>query len=48
MTTTTIDESGPWQMARPGSAERIAAVALGAHERGPACLAHLPRFCLQS
>jgi hypothetical protein len=35
-------------MARPGIAERIAAVALGPHERGAACLAHLPGFCLQS
>jgi len=42
------EEAELMTMARPGAAERIAAVAIGAHERGPACLAHLPGFCLQS
>jgi protein-L-isoaspartate(D-aspartate) O-methyltransferase len=42
------EEAELMTVARPGIADRIAAVALDAHERGPACLAHLPGFCLQS
>ena len=42
------EEAELMTMMRPGIAARIAAVALDAHERGPACLAHVPGFCLQS
>jgi protein-L-isoaspartate(D-aspartate) O-methyltransferase len=42
------EEAELMTMARPGTAERITAVAVGVHERGPACVAHLPGFCLQS
>lgn len=42
------EEAELMTMARPGTVERIRAVEIDPHERGPACLAHLPGFCLQS
>jgi hypothetical protein len=42
------EEAELMTLVRPGTVEQIRAIAIDAHERGPACLAHLPGFCLQS
>ena len=41
------DEAELMALLKPGAVTQIRAAALDAHERGPACLAHLPGFCLQ-
>ena len=41
------EEAELMALARPGALDPFRAVAIDAHERGPACLAHLPGFCLQ-
>jgi hypothetical protein len=42
------EEAELMALVKPGAVEQIRAVAREPHERGQACLAHLPGFCLQS
>jgi protein-L-isoaspartate(D-aspartate) O-methyltransferase len=41
------EEAELMALVKPGAIEQLRAVALEPHERGEACLAHLPGFCLQ-
>lgn len=42
------EEAELMALVKPGAVEQIRAIAREPHERGPACLAHLPGFCIQS